>query len=84
MCDGYDHYLTLAGAIEYVERESLQNELAGSVLGHRITIRSFYDLGNGIINRVGECCSTQRAALVIPPTRFPKFCARLGMEPNFH
>lgn len=58
MCHGYDHYLTLAGAIEYVERESLQNELAGSVLGHRITVRSFYDLGDGIVNGVCEGCGT--------------------------
>jgi len=58
MCGGYDHYLTLAGAIEYVERESLQNELAGSVLGHGITSRSFYDLVDGIVNSMCEGCGT--------------------------
>jgi hypothetical protein len=26
MCNGNDHYFLLAGAVEYVERESLKNE----------------------------------------------------------
>jgi hypothetical protein len=56
MCYGNNDDPGLAGAIEYVERESLQNELVGSVLGQRVASRSFHDSGDGIINGVGECC----------------------------
>jgi hypothetical protein len=50
MCHGNNDDLGLAGAIEYVERESLKNKLAGSVVGQRILRGSFDDSGDGIVN----------------------------------
>ncbi len=58
VCYGNNDDLCLVLSVEYIERESLENELAGSVLGHGITSRSFYDLGDGIVNSMCEGCST--------------------------
>ena len=48
--------LSLAGTIEYIERESLKNELARSVFGKGVAGRSLRDPDDGIVNSVSECC----------------------------
>ncbi|MDX6385617.1 MAG: hypothetical protein QOK48_3190 [Blastocatellia bacterium] len=84
MGHGNNDDLRLVRSVEYVERESLNNEFPGSVFSHGRELRSISDPRNGTVNRVCEGCSTQRTSLEVPATRFSKLASSLRMKPNSH
>ena len=43
MCDGNNHYLIIAKAVEYIEGESLKNEFARSMFGQEVSRWAFSD-----------------------------------------
>ena len=84
MGHGNDHDVILISALEHVEGKSPKNELTRAVVCQREALRSFSDSGNGIVNGVSECGSTQWTSLVVPLTRITKFRASLRVKPDSH
>jgi hypothetical protein len=58
MYHGNNDYPNLVGSVEYVEWQSLKNDLTGSVIGHGKDRRSIGDPRDGIVNSVYEGCGT--------------------------